>query len=306
MKISAYKSNAWQNEAMAEQYVISTGNKDDYSYFLFEQYLEELKKRVDAGARVLDTGCGTGVVSLALADAGFQVTSVDISKEMLAQLREMDQLRNKSGTGSIEICVGDVFNLPVPDESFDAVISRWVLPHFPEWPLAIIEASHKLKPGGFLFFDMCSSENIEMSKSVGEVDHHVFGHSNNPNNISLFYTTVGNRELSLAASISGLELVTVQPHGFFRQNSIIAAALGAENFKTYRKEFDEHFKNPGANAFIKWFESKVTPHLSQAMVYGMIVVMRRPSSSDMAEIKIPESKRRLKFIAHIKSLFGKG
>ena len=296
MTITKFKSNVWQDKSMAEKYVKATDTKEDISYFLVEQYIGELKKRVGEGARVLDMGCGTGVLSLLLADEGYQVTSVDISKEM------MDKLKDKMGSRSIEILVGDVFNLPVPDDSFDAIISRWVLPHFPEWPLAVIEAAHKLRSGGLLFFDICSNDNIELAKSIGELDLNVFGYSNDPDpeKSSIYYAAADIRDLSLAATISGLELVAVQPHGFFRQNAVIAAALGGDNFTTYRTELEEHFKNPGANAFIKWFESVVTPNLPKAMVNGMIVVMRRP-----AEIAVSKSKERSKFIAHIKSLLGK-
>lgn len=290
MTITKYKSEVWQDKTLAEKYVNATDSKDDISYFLVEQYIEELKGKVAAGARVLDVGCGTGVVSLALADAGYSVTSVDISNEML------DQLRARAGSRPIEIHNGDVFNLPVPDNSFDAVVSRWVLPHFPEWPLAVIEAAHKLRDTGLLFFDMCSSENVKLAHSVGDLDLNIFGYSDDPDpkKSHLYYATAEHRELNLAATIAGLELVSVQPHGFFRQNAVVAAALGGEGFNQYRKKFDEYFKDPGARAFIKWFESTITPHLPRAMANGMLVVMRRP-----------EGKKRLKLTDHIKALFGK-
>ena len=290
MTITNYKSNVWQDKKMADIYVKATDSKEDISYLLVEQYMDELKKRVSSGARVLDMGCGTGVVTLALADAGYQVTSVDISNEML------DQLRAKIGTKSIELHVGDIFNLPVPDDSFDAIVSRWVLPHFPEWPLAVIEASHKLHAGGYLFFDMCSNENVKLAKSIGELNLDNFGYSNDPDpkKNHLYYSAVEYQELNLAATIAGLELVAVQPHGFFRQNAVIASVLGGEGFNAYRKEFDDHFNNPDVKAFIKWFEFTVTPHLPRAMVNGMLVVMRRP-----------EGKKRAKLTDHIKRLFGK-
>lgn len=290
MTIKKYKSNVWQDKALAEKYVKATDTKEDISYFLVEQYLAEIKEYVAPGARVLDMGCGTGVMSLALADAGYHVTSVDISNEML------DQLRAKVGSKPIELHIGDVFNLPVTDDSFDAIVSRWVLPHFPEWPLAVIEASHKLRAGGYLFFDMCSNENIELAGSIGELDTDIFGYSDDPDpkRNHLYYSAAEQRELRLVATIAGLELVGVRPQGFFRQNAVIAAALGGKNFNSYRKDFDEHFKNPEANAFIKWFESTVTPYLPRAMVNGMIVVMSRP-----------EGTKRLKLTDHIKSLFSR-
>lgn len=290
MTITDYKSNVWQDKELADKYVTATGTKEDISYFLVEVYLGEVRKYVNPGAHVLDMGCGTGVVSLALADAGFQVTSVDISSEML------EKLRLQVGSRAIEIHVGDVFNLPVADDAFDGIVSRWVLPHFPEWPLAVIEASHKLRPGGYLFFDICSDENLALAKSIGELDLGNFGYSNDPDpkKSSIFYAAANHRELALAATIAGLELVAVLPHGFFRQNAVIATALGAVGFNEYRKTFDEFFKNEDANSFIKWFESTVTPHLPKAMANGMIVVMRRP-----------DGKKRVTLKEHIKSLLGK-
>lgn len=64
--------------------VFSHGRLDDGSALL----LQDLKQAPVRGKRVLDAGCGAGTLSLHLAQAGHQVSAVDISATALAACRQ--------------------------------------------------------------------------------------------------------------------------------------------------------------------------------------------------------------------------
>lgn len=95
------------------------------------------------GLAVLDMGCGTGRHALWLAAVGATVTAVDFSEGMLAEARR------KPGADGVRFAVADLHQpLPLPDRSFDLVVSGLVLEHLRELDTAFREARRVLKPGG--------------------------------------------------------------------------------------------------------------------------------------------------------------
>lgn len=100
---------------------------------------------ISSGDRVLDVGCGTGVLAReATRHVGStgRVTGLDLSEGMLSVARLV-------GPG-IDWRQGDAGDLPFEDESFDVVVSQFALMYFPDRPAALREMMRVLVPGGRL------------------------------------------------------------------------------------------------------------------------------------------------------------
>ena len=99
--------------------------------------------------RLLDVGCGGGVLTEEFASLGCQVTGIDISPRSIAVAQ-----RHATISGlSIDYRVGSGTSLPFEDSSFDAVGCCDVLEHIQDWKQVIAEAGRVLVPGGLFFFD---------------------------------------------------------------------------------------------------------------------------------------------------------
>lgn len=101
-----------------------------------------------AGARVLDVGCGGGLLSEALAGAGAEVVAIDLAPELVKVAR-----LHKLETGvRVDYRLQSVESLAAEQPgSFDAITCMEMLEHVPD-PAAIVGAcATLLKPGGRLF-----------------------------------------------------------------------------------------------------------------------------------------------------------
>jgi arsenite methyltransferase len=100
-----------------------------------------------AGDRVVDIGCGPGLLAEEMArDVGRDglVAGVDPSESMLAVARRRD------GAGDVEYHVGDALSLPFGDATFDAAVSTQALEYVEDVPRALAEARRVLRTGGRL------------------------------------------------------------------------------------------------------------------------------------------------------------
>lgn len=104
--------------------------------------------RVERGQRLLDVGCGTGVVTLTAARLGANATGLDLTPELLAHARENATLMGLLA----RLDEGDVEALPFSDESFDVVVSQFGHMFAPRPELALSEMLRVLRRGGVLAF----------------------------------------------------------------------------------------------------------------------------------------------------------
>ena len=95
---------------------------------------------------VADLGCGTGTLSVLLAEAGHHVHGVDFSPEMLSLARR----KARSVTPPVRFLEGDVAEPPLPAQSFDVVLVRHVLWAMPDPATSLQHWRHLLRGGGQL------------------------------------------------------------------------------------------------------------------------------------------------------------
>jgi SAM-dependent methyltransferase len=107
------------------------------------EWRAELLTRLPEGARVLELGCGNGDDARELARR-FRVTGIDVSAEQLRRAR--------AAVPGATFVQADFTELELPNDSFDAVASFYVLNHVPRELLAPLFGSiHDwLVPGGLL------------------------------------------------------------------------------------------------------------------------------------------------------------
>ena len=101
------------------------------------------------GKRILDVGCGGGILAESLSKAGATVTGIDLSSKAL-KVAELHQLESGTSVRYLAISAEDLAK--EESQSYDVVTCMEMLEHVPD-PSSVVQACAKLcKPGGHIFF----------------------------------------------------------------------------------------------------------------------------------------------------------
>jgi len=148
-RLSSWRDSAGLDDGQAREHAarLELRGRAESEVAARDEYVRLLA--VVPGERVLDVGCGSGVLTRTLARQvapGGRAVGLDTSSAMLKVARE---LADEAGLGGlVEFQVGDCRQLPFPDASFDAVVAATTLCHVPDPGRALAEMVRVTRPGG--------------------------------------------------------------------------------------------------------------------------------------------------------------
>src|ERR671912_152122 len=157
-----YVLTGTKTEARAGSYYDKIASFYDLTFKLngygrsLDQYFANHPLPVTRGARILDAGCGTGLLTLALLRAirfPVSITALDLSQTSVAAARKA--LYYSSGRKrDVTFTQGNMLCLPIADESLDLVVTSGALEYV---PLAdgLSELARVIAPGGHLLHLPC-------------------------------------------------------------------------------------------------------------------------------------------------------
>jgi ubiquinone/menaquinone biosynthesis C-methylase UbiE len=127
------------NRAYYDQFAPNYERERHRGYHALIDRLEiDIAGRYADGARVLEAGCGTGMILKEIAPRARQAIGLDISPGMLAVARRR----------GLKVVSGSVTDLPFPDGHFDLAYSFKVLAHVERIGAALAEMTRVVRSGG--------------------------------------------------------------------------------------------------------------------------------------------------------------
>jgi ubiquinone/menaquinone biosynthesis C-methylase UbiE len=144
---------------------------------IFDRYARDLVERarpVGASDRILDLGCGTGIIARVLRErlgGAAKIVGVDASVPMIEKARSL--------APELDFREGSAMALPFADGSFELVLCQEMLQFVPDRPAALREVRRVLSPGGrFLTSTWRPRSEQPLHDALGRIAERHLGKSN--------------------------------------------------------------------------------------------------------------------------------
>ena len=157
-----YVLTATKTEARAGSYYDKIAAYYDLTFKLngygrsLDQYFANQPLPVSRGAKILDAGCGTGLLTLALLRAlhfPVNITALDLSATSISAARKA-VTESPGRTRDVTFAEGNLLSLPFADNSLDLVVTSGALEYVPLGE-GLTELSRVISPGGHLLHIPC-------------------------------------------------------------------------------------------------------------------------------------------------------
>ena len=289
----ALKSIEEQTQPVHEILVVDDGSTDDTQKIINQQHptvqiIRNPANRGVSSARNLGISSATGS-HLAFLDSDDTWHTTKIEKQLhfcqqqpKVNINHCDEIWIKNGKKFNQKLYhqkfgGDLFEQYDIHDQYDAVVSRWVVPHFVEWRNLIKSWSKIIKPGGFIIFDMPNREHIELfdENSKAELSNYIgYNHAKSSNETG-FYASANEKELLELAQTTNLKLVSRRPHGIWKSNLKIASLMGGVAFKEFIDRMNKTGDDDTNFDIIKKIEIAASSNLEVEDFHGSIVIFQK-------------------------------
>lgn len=124
------------------------------------------------GKRVLDAACGEGYGTAILSNYASSIVGVDIDKETI------EHAQQKYKKDNVKFVASDVCKMPLPDNSFDVIVSFETLEHVDSHEALLNEFKRVLVPGGIMFISTPDKQYYTIEPNYHNPFHkkELFGH----------------------------------------------------------------------------------------------------------------------------------
>jgi ubiquinone/menaquinone biosynthesis C-methylase UbiE len=157
-----YVLTGTKTEARAGSYYDKIASFYDLTFKLngygrsLDQYFANHPLPVSRGAKILDAGCGTGLLTLALLRTlhfPVSITALDLSSTSISAARKAVE-ESPGRTRDVTFAEGNLLSLPFSDESLDLVVTSGALEYVP-LSEGMAEIARVISPSGHLLHLPC-------------------------------------------------------------------------------------------------------------------------------------------------------